>query len=85
MRQMIREMNPIYGVEIARRAIPIILRSPMPQLVIGINGEIHFYCRVCGFRGIGIYPEDHIVKKHQAALKYYATIIKTQLRGLLHG
>jgi hypothetical protein len=80
----IREKNSIYGEEIARRAIPVVLKTPMPQLTLQINGEIHFYCRICGEEFRNIYPEDHIAKRHQIALKYYTTIIKIQLKVRRH-
>jgi hypothetical protein len=53
----------------------------MPQLTLQTNGENHFYCRICGREFLGIYPEDHIVKKHQTALKYYTILIKMRLKG----
>jgi hypothetical protein len=85
MRQRLREKNSVYGMEIARRAIPVILKTPMPQMTLQINGEIHFYCRVCKREFRNIYPEDHIVKKHQIALKYYTVLIRMKLRGVLFG
>jgi DNA-directed RNA polymerase subunit L len=85
MKLRIREKNPIYGEEIVRRAIPIILKTPMPQLTLQINGEIHFYCRVCGREFRNIYPEDHIAKNHRVAVAYYTIIIKMQLKGWVLG
>jgi hypothetical protein len=81
MKQSLREKNPIYGEDIARRAIPVVLKTPMPQMILQINGEIHFYCRVCQREFTKIYPEDHIMKRHQIALKYYTIMVKLRLKG----
>ena len=81
MKQRLREKNSI-GTEIARRAIPVILETPMPQLTLASNDGIGFYCRPCRTIYYNMYPEDHIVKKHQIALKYYTIIIKLRLRGV---
>ena len=80
MKQRLREMNQIYGEGIARRAIPVILKTPMPQLTLTLNGGVGFFCRVCQTIHYNIYPEDHIMKRHQIALKYYTIIIKVQLK-----
>jgi DNA-directed RNA polymerase subunit L len=81
MKQRIREKNSVHGMEIARRAIQVILETPMPQLTLVGDGEIHFYCRACGREFRGIYPEDHIAKKHGATLKYYTILVKLRIRG----
>jgi transposase-like protein len=81
MKQRLREKNSVHGMEIAKRAIPVILRTPMPQLTITLNGEIRFYCRVCGREFTNIYPEDHIYKSHETALKYYTVLVKIRLKG----
>ena len=79
MKQSLKEKS-IYGLDIAKRAIPIILKTPMPQLTIATNGEISFYCKLCRTIYYNMYPEDHIVKKHQIALKYYTILVKMQLK-----
>ena len=85
MKQRMREKNS-HGMEIAKRAIPVILETPMPQLTlalavnVAVNGGPGFYCRLCRTIYYNIYPEDHILKKHQIALKYYAVLVKMQLR-----
>jgi hypothetical protein len=78
-RLKMREKNSL-GEEIARRAIPIILRTPMPQLVIA-NGEISFFCRVCGEEYNTIYPEDHIAKKHREILINYTKIVIEEIKS----
>jgi hypothetical protein len=75
----IREKNN-YGEEIAKRAIPIILRTPMPQLTLTLNGDISFFCRICGKEYNTIYPEDHIAKKHREILRNYTKIIIERLK-----
>jgi hypothetical protein len=81
IKQRIREKHSTHGEEIARRAIPIILRIPMPQLTIVINGEISFFCRVCGKEHNTIYPEDHIAKKHREILKNYVRIVIEEIKS----
>jgi hypothetical protein len=75
----IREKNN-YGEEIAKRAIPIILKTRMPQLVI-TNGEMSFFCRICGKEYNNIYPEDHITKKHREILKNYVRIVIEEIKS----
>ena len=82
MKQRLREMNQIYGEGIARRAIPVILKTPMPQLTLTLNGGVGFFCRVCQTIHYNIYPEDHIMKRHQIALKYYTILVKMKLKGV---
>jgi len=80
MKQRIREKNSI-GEKIAKRAIPIILKTPMPQLTIVINGEISFFCRICGKEYNTIYPEDHIAKKHREILRNYTKIVIEEIKS----
>jgi hypothetical protein len=79
MKQRIREKNSI-GEEIARRAIPVVLKTPMPQLTLTLNGDISFFCRICGKEYNTIYPEDHIAKKHREILRNYTKIIIERLK-----
>ena len=78
MRLKMKEKNSL-GEEIAKRAIPIILRTPMPQLVVA-NGGISFFCRICKKEYNNIYPEDHITKKHREILKNYVRIVIEEIR-----
>jgi hypothetical protein len=80
IKQRTREKHSTHGEEIARRAIPVILKTPMPQLTLTLNGEISFFCRVCGKEYNTIYPEDHIAKKHREILRNYTKIIIERLK-----
>ena len=82
MKQSLK-VKSIYGLDIAKRAIPVILETPMPQLTLPVNGGVGFYCRVCQREFTNIYPEDHITKRHEIALRYYTIMVKLRLKGLL--